>query len=155
MSVVAVVGFFINFQLIISLIYYQLRDEIIEHYEKGQTIPGVGALCEYDLELLRKWRWDPNMTKEVGYFLTVQGWNDLKILAIRLNRAFPHIAEGTYDPKKFIFQHSTTQRTEASYKAFLEGLFGENAYQHVNSTYPAKNDALIRVSHISFLHSSS
>lgn len=49
------------------------------------------------------------------------GWEELKFTAIRYQRKFPHILERTYDRSKFLFRHTRTQRTEASFKAFVEG----------------------------------
>lgn len=52
--------------------------------------------------------------------------------------------ENIYDQSKFQFRYTNTQRTEASYKAFVEGLFGENAHQHINVPAPLPNDPLLR-----------
>lgn len=35
-----------------------LRDEIIANYEKHNSKPKYGAMCENDLGILKKWRWD-------------------------------------------------------------------------------------------------
>lgn len=144
-----------------------MRDEIIKNYESKLSKPDTGALCEDDLTLLRSWQWNTNITAEYSEFLTVQGWNDLKFLAIRLQRALPKIAETIYDARKFQFRHTKTQRAEvgnanqffsnnsviignvyfqASYKAFVEGLFGEDANQHINIPPAVRNDSLLRVS---------
>lgn len=85
------------------------------------------------------------------FLCNFQGWNDLKFLAINYQRIFPDIMENIYDPKKFLFRYTNTQRTEASFKAFAEGLFGENAYQHIQVPTPsANNDTLLRVRTIDF-----
>lgn len=61
--------------------------------------------------------------------------------------------ENIYDPEKFLFRYTNTQRTEASYKAFVEGLFGENAYQHIQVPAPLQNnDTLLRVRTKIFLY---
>lgn len=44
----------------------------------------------------------------------------------------------------FQFRHTPTQRTEASFKAFAEGLFGENAFEHVRAEQTAENDTLLK-----------
>lgn len=67
-------------------------------------------------------------------------------LGIRLQRSFPSILENIYDRNKFQFRYTNTQRTEASYKAFVEGLFGPNAHEHINVQPPPSNDTLLRVS---------
>lgn len=35
----------------------ELRDEIIDNYEKRHTKPAIGAMCEDDLDLLKRWDW--------------------------------------------------------------------------------------------------
>lgn len=68
----------------------------------------------------------------------------MKFLAIKYQRIFPDILENLYDRQKFSFRHTKTQRAEASFKAFIEGLFGENAYRYVEVPPPAQNDTLLR-----------
>lgn len=65
-------------------------------------------------------------------------------MAIHYQRIFPGILENVYDQQKFQFRHTNTQRTEASFKAFVEGLFGENAYRYVKVPQPTSNDTLLR-----------
>lgn len=36
----------------------ELRDEIIDNYEKRHTKPAIGAMCEDDLDLLKRWNWN-------------------------------------------------------------------------------------------------
>lgn len=50
-----------------------------------------------------------------------------------------------YTPEKFRFRHTHTQRTEASYKAFVEGLFGEGASEHVQVAPKTSPDLLLKV----------
>lgn len=53
--------------------------------------------------------------------------------------------ENVYDQQKFLFRYTSTQRAEASFKAFAEGLFGENADRYVRSDPVAiANDTLLR-----------
>lgn len=60
-----------------------------------------GQLCDTDVNLLEDWKWDPNITARYGDFLTVQGWNDLKILALDYQKRFPALLEFIYTPNKF------------------------------------------------------
>lgn len=103
-------------------------------------------MCEPDLELLKTWHWDQNITADFSEFLTTQGWNELKFLAIRYQKTFPQIMASTYEREKFSFRYTNTQRTEASFKAFVEGLFGARAHEWVRVDPPAVNDTLLRVS---------
>uniref|UniRef100_A0A1B0DD06 Multiple inositol polyphosphate phosphatase 1 n=1 Tax=Phlebotomus papatasi TaxID=29031 RepID=A0A1B0DD06_PHLPP len=108
-----------------------IRDQIIDNYEKRRSKPDQGALCDADYNGIKNWRWNVNLTGEYDNFLTAQGWNDLKFLAKHYQRSLPNVLPNIYTPDKYKFSHTNVQRTEASYKAFVEGLFGENAYQHV------------------------
>lgn len=51
----------------------------------------------------------------------------MKSLAIRYRQTFPTIFGKAYDSQEYLFKHTYTQHTEASFKAFAEGLFGEDA----------------------------
>lgn len=63
----------------------------------------------YDLKLFAKQH----------YFIV--GWNDVKLIAKRYKQVFPHIFGDKYDEGKFLFRYTDVQRTEASYRAFVEG----------------------------------
>lgn len=75
---------------------------------------------------MKNWRIDYNLTSAYANYLTVQGWNDLKYMAIDYQRTFQKVIETQYSQEKFRFGYTNTQRTEASFKAFFEGLFGPN-----------------------------
>lgn len=64
-------------------------------------------------------------------------------MAIHYQRIFPDILENVYDQQKYLFKYTSTQRTEASFKAFVEGLFGESADRYVRADGLA-NDTLLR-----------
>lgn len=116
--------------------------EILENYANGKQ-PAVGALCDADLELLKTWKWDANITADKDEFLTVQGWNDLKGLGQFYSKQFPTLF--TNDHSKYFFRHTSTQRTEGSYRGFVDGVFGNKDY-YVNLpevVIPA-NDYLLR-----------
>lgn len=49
---------------------WKLRDEISRNYNKGQSASRVGGLCMDDLELLRQWHWNENITANHSKFLT-------------------------------------------------------------------------------------
>lgn len=64
-------------------------------------------------------------------------------MAIHYQRIFPEILENVYDQQKYLFKYTSTQRTEASFKAFVEGLFGESADRYVKAD-GLVNDTLLR-----------
>lgn len=116
--------------------------EIIDNYANGKQ-PAVGALCDADLELLTNWRWDSNITTDKDEYLTVQGWNDLKGIAQHYKAQFPSLF-GEYSEDKFYFRHTATQRTQGSYRGFVEGLFGEGAHEWIPDTPIPDVDTLLR-----------
>lgn len=85
------------------------------------------------------------MTAAYAEFLAVAGWNELKNIAIRYQRAFPTLLPSTYSRGKFFFQHTDTQRTQASFRAFADGLFGYNGYRDVFVEPIPQRDLLLRV----------
>lgn len=94
------------------------------------------------MEQLKKWRFDRNLTSDFAEYLTVQGWNDLKYMAIDFQRSFQNLIEPRYSSEKFKFGYTNLQRTEASYKAFIEGLFGPGADGIVH-TDPERNGSIL------------
>lgn len=102
-------------------------------------------MCEGDLQALKHWSWNQNLTEQYKNDLTYQGWEDMKGIAIRYKRIFPEIFDGVYDSDKYIFRHTDSQRTQASFRAFVEGLFGQDAHLRISPIPPSKNDTLLEV----------
>lgn len=109
-------------------------------------MPKCGAMCEDDLNLLKSWQLNQNITVDLADTLTVGGWDELKSLAIRLKRSFPHLMEKDYDQEQFFFQYTAKQRAAGSYEGFVEGLFGVGAHDYIQTPKPTNNDSLLRVS---------
>lgn len=63
-------------------------------------------------------------------------------MAIDYQRVFQNLIEPRYSQEKFRFGYTDTQRTEASYKAFIEGLFGPGA-DGIVSTKPESNNSIL------------
>lgn len=103
-------------------------------------------MCDEDLEIIKNWKWNANITSDYASFLTTQGWTDMKYIALNYQRIFPNVLENIYSPEKFLFRHTKRQRTEASYKAFVEGLFGESANEHIKLPPIPEKDMLLTVS---------
>lgn len=107
---------------------------------------GKGTLCPQDLALITDWQLNNNLTVAYSEFLAVAGWNELKNIATRYQRAYPTLLPSTYSQSKYLFRHSDTQRTQASFKAFADGLFGNNGFQQVITEPIPARDLLLRVS---------
>lgn len=124
----------------------QIRNEILLNYGDRNTQPATGKLCDEDLELLRNWHLDANVTEDKSNALVEQGWDDLRQLAIRYQLAFPNLLENIYSSQKFQFKYTDSDRTNDSLKGFLEGLFGDQAYNHISTPVPTEEDLLLKVS---------
>lgn len=63
-------------------------------------------------------------------------------MALDFQRTFQNLIEPRYSKDKFKFGYSDTQRTQASYKAFVEGLFGPGA-DGIIDTRPETNKSIL------------
>ncbi|XP_059615175.1 multiple inositol polyphosphate phosphatase 1-like [Phlebotomus argentipes] len=100
------------------------------------------ALCREDVALLASWKWDVNVTEDKSEFLSTQGWEDLRGLARYFQNQFPALLQKKYSKRKYFFRHTNKQRTQASFEAFAEGLFG--SYKNVEAAPIPQNDTLLR-----------
>lgn len=85
---------------------------------------GRGNLCQPDFNLINTWQFDPNITVEIEQFLTVAGWNEMKNVARRYQDIFPKMLPTVYNRNQFTFRNTDRQRTQATVRAFADGLFG-------------------------------
>lgn len=92
------------------------------------------------------------MTTNYAEFLALAGWNELQNIATRYQKAFPSLLPSTYSHSRYLFQHSDTQRTQASFKAFADGLFGYNGHQQVYPEPIPARDLLLRVRYTTTEH---
>lgn len=105
---------------------------------------GRGTLCQPDFNLINTWQFDPNITVAIEQFLTVAGWNEMKDISQRYQRAFPGILLPSYNRQHFTFRHTNRQRTQATIRAFADGIFGFNGYQQVVVEPTPEPDSLLR-----------
>ncbi len=117
----------------------RLRNETVSHHNQGKT-----TLCASDIELLRNWQFNPNITLELAQYLTESGWNEWVGIAQRYQTAFPSILSSTYSPNDFLFRGSNYERTQRSLYAFTDGLFGEDAHENVSFEEVIEPDLLLR-----------
>jgi len=101
-------------------------------------------LCAQDFTLVNSWRFNPNITVDKEQWLTVSGWNEMNAIAQRYQSAFPTLLSSTYERRDFLFRHTNRQRTQATLRAFADGIFGFNAYQRVYFEAIPDPDILLR-----------
>lgn len=115
-----------------------LQKNILRNYEAGRT-----SLCTSDLELIRNWQFDVNITDHAMY-LSASGWKELEGLGQRYQIAFPTLLPPTYFQSHYFFKSSDSQRTIASIRALADGFFGHNGFEQVEFEEPDYPDYLLR-----------
>lgn len=115
-----------------------LRDSILENLRLSKT------MCPDNINRVRTWQWDNSITLDRKSYLTEQGWNDLKYLAKRLKKRFPAVLSERYRMKQYLFHYTSTQRTEASFRAFVDGLFGNGANNYINAEPETYRNTMLR-----------
>lgn len=117
----------------------KLHQGILKNYDAGRS-----SICASDISLIRNWRFDTNITIEIEQYLTVAGWNELKGLGERFQKAFPTILSNVYSSSDYFFRNTNRQRTLASLRAFADGLFGHNGFEQVLFEQIPDPDFLLR-----------
>lgn len=81
-----------------------------------------------------------------------KGWNELKDLGKDYRNTFPDLFGNAYSAERLRFDHSNVDgnRTEASYKAFVEGLFGDGSYNDIILDRSPQPNKIQRVCHIQY-----
>lgn len=64
---------------------------------------------------------------------------------------FPDLFAKNYSDSTYLFRHSYEKRTEASYKAFVDGLFGKDAHEYIKLPPKPTKDLLLKVSKIKII----
>lgn len=114
---------------------------IVENFKKLPNQP----LCYDDLESMKQWKWNQTIIMNQAFSLTIEGYNELRSIAKNYQNSFPHLLGKIYDSKKIHFRHTDKARTRDSYRAFVDGLFGENV-QYVDAGPPPNQpDFLLKV----------
>lgn len=117
----------------------RLHREILENYDSGRS-----SLCASDIQLIRNWKLDPNMTFDNADELTVAGWGESRQLAERYQSAFPTLLPSEYSRNHYFFRSGAVQRTRDTLRGFADGLFGYDGHQQVEFGDVAVPDLLVR-----------
>lgn len=120
----------IGMQQMIDFAESSVQADIVRNYEAGRT-----TLCRQDFEAIRDFTMESDFAS--GFHLgnaslvTDSGVLGIENIARRFQENFPGILPSTYDPERFLFRHTSSDRTNRSTRAFAEGLFGEAGAQNV------------------------
>lgn len=69
----------------------------------------------------------------------------MRKIAQNYKRIFPTLFDTNYSTKNYHFLHTNTQRTEASYKAFVQGLFGKINSEKIQKPILPEKEFLLKV----------
>lgn len=111
---------------------------MLNNYE-GRT-----TLCKPDINMIRNWSRNPNITLDVAEINTVAGWTAMQNIARRFQQFFPTVLPNVYSQKQYLFRHVSYQRSQASMRAFSDGLFGEGFYPNVTFEPVPERDWFMR-----------
>ncbi|XP_076651099.1 multiple inositol polyphosphate phosphatase 1 [Halictus rubicundus] len=121
----------------------KLRKKIVKNHKKN----GSGHLCKEDVEGLKAWELDPNLSEDKSKYLTKQGELDLETLGARFKKYFPQLLRLDSDDlpaDRYKFRSTDTQRTVASMDYFINGLFG-NVSLNNTEVVPLEQDTLLKL----------
>ncbi|XP_063995033.1 multiple inositol polyphosphate phosphatase 1-like [Diachasmimorpha longicaudata] len=98
-----------------------VRDQILMNHEQRSD----GRLCNDDLDNLRAWSPNANMTTQMAKELTPQGMTESKFLAAKIRTAFPTLFPWNQGDisQDYVFRATQSQRSQSTMRAFMEGLF--------------------------------
>ncbi|XP_026744266.1 multiple inositol polyphosphate phosphatase 1-like [Trichoplusia ni] len=114
-----------------------LKYEILLQHENGK-----GPLSKEQLRRLEDWKQEHDVEQES--YLTLEGQDEMILLAERMQKRFPNAIRERYDNKTFLFRYTATQRTQQSARFFTNGLFEKKNAQDIIFAPATKVDIVLR-----------
>lgn len=111
----------------------------MENAKKMERTP----LCAEDWEMLKNWKWNNSIEESQANDLVSQGYKELTSIASNFKKYFPNLFDTPYTANNYHFRHTNSERTRASFRAFVDALFGENAYQEIDAEAPLNRPDLL------------
>uniref|UniRef100_A0A1I8PYE6 Multiple inositol polyphosphate phosphatase 1 n=1 Tax=Stomoxys calcitrans TaxID=35570 RepID=A0A1I8PYE6_STOCA len=99
-------------------------------------------MCPDFLQRLKTWQF--NVSAEEEKFLVAEGEDELLELAERMQNRFPQLLPEEYDPSRFYFKYTATQRTLKSAQSFATGLFGRHKIGEIVYPEALHKDPVLR-----------
>ncbi|KAJ8722584.1 hypothetical protein PYW07_003764 [Mythimna separata] len=115
----------------------KLKYEILLQHEQGK-----GQLTDEQLNSFKDWKTSFN-TEEESY-LTLEGRDEMILLAERMQKRFPNAIKQRYSNKTFLFRYTATQRAQQSARYFTNGLFEKKETQDIIFAPATKVDPVLR-----------
>ncbi|XP_053625971.1 multiple inositol polyphosphate phosphatase 1-like [Plodia interpunctella] len=114
----------------------------LKHLIILQNKLGRGDLNEEQVTKFEKW--SSNINVEEEKFLTLEGQDEMILLAERTRKRFPNVIKNKYDNSTFLFRFTATQRAHQSARYFTKGLFTQKDAQNVVFAPATKVDHILR-----------
>ncbi|CAH0721784.1 unnamed protein product, partial [Brenthis ino] len=114
-----------------------LKYEILIKNRNGQ-----GQLTKVQLQHLQNW--SSRISLEQEKYLTLEGQDEMILLAERMQKRFPNAIKSNYSNKTHKFKYTATQRAQQSARYFTIGLFDKKGSQDVVFEPALKIDTTLR-----------
>ncbi|XP_039747054.1 multiple inositol polyphosphate phosphatase 1-like isoform X1 [Pararge aegeria] len=121
----------------ISTILKDLRVDILLRNRSGK-----GPLNKEKLQWFENW--SNGIPLEQENYLTLEGQDEMILLAERMQKRFPNAIKNKYNNETFMFRYTATQRAQQSAKYFTIGLFDKKNSQQVFFEPALKVDTTLR-----------
>lgn len=69
----------------------------------------------------------------------------MRVVSKGLQKMFPQLFDKKYSKHAYKFLYAKERRTRDSYRAFVEGLFGDKAYEHIRPPQITEDELLLKV----------
>ncbi|XP_059057088.1 multiple inositol polyphosphate phosphatase 1 [Achroia grisella] len=103
---------------------------------------GKGHLTQEQLNDLEEWTSKVDLESEK--YLTLEGRDEMILLAERMKNRFPNAIKNKYSNKTFLFRYTATERAQQSARYFTHGLFDRKHAQDVIFLPATKVDPVLR-----------
>lgn len=117
-----------------------IKSRVLANYDTGRT-----QLCRQDIEHIRNWSINPNITADRNSELVETGRDELRGIGQRFQRAFPTIFPTSYNRSLFLFRATDRQRTVDSLESFAEAIFIASGSPNIQFEPLTNPDILMRV----------
>ncbi|XP_035436952.2 multiple inositol polyphosphate phosphatase 1 [Spodoptera frugiperda] len=114
-----------------------LKYEVLWQHEYGK-----GQLTNEQFNSLQDWRL--NIDPDQDSYLTLEGQDEMILMAERMQKRFPNAIKQKYSNKTFLFRYTATQRAQQSARYFTNGLFEKKDAQDIIFAPATRVDPVLR-----------
>uniref|UniRef100_A0A2A4JZC4 2,3-bisphosphoglycerate 3-phosphatase n=1 Tax=Heliothis virescens TaxID=7102 RepID=A0A2A4JZC4_HELVI len=116
---------------------FNLKNEILWQHKTGK-----GQLTKEQLDNIQDWQ--PDLDPEKESHLTLEGKDEMILMAERMQKRFPNAIKEKYNNKTFLFRYTATQRTQQSARHFTNGLFEQRDLKDIIFKPATRVDTVLR-----------